>query len=518
MPLTMSMEILAEGGSCLMPDLTLVGMRDVRAHRWIALERPPVSLQITAVRQSDEAVHVQIRERGQGDAETPPTMPIIEGVMVFSEAHPEPPRVGRLTLDGEAQFNWAPDDLYTELMFHGPSMQGVASMNRVGVDGAEATLAVLPTEGMFARGDASKLVIDGNLLDQVGQVIGFWAAQVPDSPCLVPPFRLDTLHLYGAPLRAGSHVTCQARTTLTADRQVRSEFDVIDPSGRPWARLEGWQNRRFPLPPAFYRYLLSTRDLFLSRSWTVPAMDGVDGCRAFQLGVRHFLDGWFTTHGGFWRRVLAHLVLGRRERELWYAMRGTDSRRTEWLLGRMVAKDAVRHLLRERHGLELCPADVEILPDRAGRPTVVGRWAQRVPAVPTVSISHTAGLAVALVGSGESDLGVGVDLEHIDRMTQDVRALAFSETERRLLTTLQPSDGAEWSLRFWCAKEAVAKALGEGMRRGPQALVVLSADPQNGAVDVAVADDEESIAARTIRDGDFVVATSAISAQRSISA
>jgi len=238
----------------------------------------------------------------------------------------------------------------------------------------------------------------------------------------------------------------------------------------------------------------------------------------YRLGVTDFLDGWFTTHGGFWRRVFVHLVLGRREREIWHGMKTPDARRVEWLLGRMAAKDAVRHLVRERDGLALCPADVEILPDENGRPVVAGRWTAHVSAVPVVSIAHAEGHAVAIAGYGASGFGLGVDLERIDRMTSAVEELAFTPEEEHLLSGLRHRDESEWPLRFWCAKEAVAKAIGEGMRRGPRGFVVRRVDPDNGAMDVSVAGDGVTMAAFTARDGDLVVAASSIGAQRSMGA
>ena len=41
MPLAMSIEILAEAASCLLPGRTVIGMRDLRAHRWLAFQETP---------------------------------------------------------------------------------------------------------------------------------------------------------------------------------------------------------------------------------------------------------------------------------------------------------------------------------------------------------------------------------------------------------------------------------------------------------------------------------------------
>jgi len=130
------------------------------------------------------------------------------------------------------------------------------------------------------------------------------------------------------------------------------------------------------------------------------------------------------------------------------------------------------------------------------------------------------GLAAALTQAaifGSLILTAAVGFGVASYMLLGDAALAFGAAERDLLSSLEPSECREWPLRFWCAKEAVAKALGEGMRRGPRALVVQSANTQSGVVDVSVADGE-AIAACTMRAGDFVVATSAIAAHRGGSA
>ena len=47
--------------------------------------------------------------------------------------------------------------------------------------------------------------------------------------------------------------------------------------------------------------------------------------------------------------------------------------------------------------------------------------------------------------------------------------------------------GTEWLIRLWCAKEAVAKALGRGMAGGPWNVVIWSVDLQSGLVGIRLA-------------------------------
>jgi phosphopantetheine--protein transferase-like protein len=237
--------------------------------------------------------------------------------------------------------------------------------------------------------------------------------------------------------------------------------------------------------------------------------------------------GFFTAHGGLWQNVLASLVLSPQERGLWRGLKTPAPRRLEWLLGRVAAKDAVRHHLRERYGLSLCPADVEILPDELGRPVAHGRWAEQagrsayprgaypVDAVPGLSLAHASGTAVAVATGGGAR--VGVDIEPVGSMNLDVQSVAFSALEQELLARLASTTDGAWPLRFWCAKEAVSKAVGLGMIEGPGGLVVQDLDASTGEAQVslhgeiahrAAVKEGTTMTAFTAHDGEYVLALS----------
>ncbi len=93
---------------------------------------------------------------------------------------------------------------------------------------------------------------------------------------------------------------------------------------------------------------------------------------------------------------------------------------------------------------------------------------------------------------------------------------AFTEAERKLLSELS-TDRTETLTRFWCAKEAVSKALGQGMIEGPQSVVVTEFDPASGEVIVEISErfasrlteevDQTPLVVETLRKEDFIVAT-----------
>jgi phosphopantetheine--protein transferase-like protein len=212
---------------------------------------------------------------------------------------------------------------------------------------------------------------------------------------------------------------------------------------------------------------------------------------------------------------LAHLLLSPGEWEFWRQMRAVNKRRHEWLLGRAVAKDAVRRLVEEHAGARLAPADIEIRPDPYGRPEAVGPFAARLGIQPVISISHSHGTAVALAALCSGQL-VGIDLENLARRREDFEAIAFSPDERRMLAAMPRESQQEWALRMWCAKEAVAKALGRGFSMGIQAFHITSAETRSGVLQLELCDTAlehfprlrgRSIMAYTGREEDFVFST-----------
>jgi phosphopantetheinyl transferase (holo-ACP synthase) len=109
-----------------------------------------------------------------------------------------------------------------------------------------------------------------------------------------------------------------------------------------------------------------------------------------------------------WLKTLAYLVLSRRERAAWDNLQASAKQRYDWLLGRCAAKDAVRMLIQERFGEQLCAADVEIVADAAGHLSVEGAWKQRLGISPAVAIANS-GVAGAVAALAAADLA-GIDL------------------------------------------------------------------------------------------------------------
>jgi phosphopantetheinyl transferase len=168
---------------------------------------------------------------------------------------------------------------------------------------------------------------------------------------------------------------------------------------------------------------------------------------------------------GLGRIVMAHSMLGRAERQFWYSLPERGPRRVEWLMGRIVAKDAVRKWAAGHLNLFLAAVDIEIRQTEAGKPFAVCPHIQQD--VPDVSISHSGGHTIALLAAEGQRIGTDYQLIANIRACQ-LPDIAFSETEHLHLRHSGPFLRDRSIITLWSVKEAAAKAAGTGLEGRPK--------------------------------------------------
>jgi phosphopantetheinyl transferase len=521
----MSVELMAEAAALLLPGLVPIGARNVRAHRWIIVEEAGCELTLAA-RRDGEGREVLVRLL-EGDASGARTLSA-EGTIVFGARHEAPPAAGAppAPLRAPRPHRVAPEAYYRrEVMYHGPAFQSVALVERCGDDGVDALLRIPPPSRLFPSGSASRLLLDPVLLDAAGQAVGFWTADRLERGFATFPVGFESLTLHRPPSAVEQPVRCHARSRLLDGDRIRSDLDFVDASGRVALRLVGWEDARFDFPRSFVRFVLAPRDVVLGAPWPAAAVPVPDGASLRCTRLDPLPDGVFA--GGLWPSAVARIVLTPRERDVWRALTGGDRRRRDWLMGRLAAKDAVRTFLAEHRRVALCPGDIEIVADEHGRPMVDAALGDRFGCRLHLSITHAGGTAAAAVaegegeGEGEGIVGIGIDIEPLGRRHDGLDRAAFLDEERAFLDALAADRRAEWSLRLWCAKEAVAKALGRGLAGIPSSLPVREVDEARGLVVLSVERGGElarlvpalagrRIRALTGRDGDLMFASAVV--------
>lgn len=477
-PFTMSMELLAEAASILLPDKTLIGMKEVRGYRWVTVEYGKLALRLIAKRKPgtneiDVRLHLADGQPGSNIK-----MPLIEGVMVFGDEYYPAPTPQPLILQNEHPSRWNPSNIYAEGLFHGDDFRAIAAVTRTGDNGLEAILQALPRHHHFHNRQPNYLT-DPAILDAAGQVVGLWTMENLSEGFIIFPYRLGEIRFYRPPILYPEQATFRAKVGLTEDGRTYSDIDILDPQGNMWMQLLSWEDKRFfGLTWHFYRFELNPPTNMLSLPWTT--VQNQLGNETVCVRLPEFPEGFFEASHGLWGRVLAHLVLTRRERAEWIQMEAPTKRKLDWLLGRAAAKDAVRYFLKQKYGILLCPADIEIDNDEYRRPIVKGEWQKQIGQPIYISITHTErGMAAALAGHKEQ---IGIDIELETQMVTNVLDSSFASTEQLLIKQQPASEAEKWFLRLWCAKEAVGKAFGRGLAQGPLSFLAEKIDADQGLI------------------------------------
>ena len=136
-------------------------------------------------------------------------------------------------------------------------------------------------------------------------------------------------------------------------------------------------------------------------------------------------------------------------------------RRRDWRLGRFTAKAAVAARL------DIAPIRVEVLAEPGGGPIVTVDGA---PAAVSLSISHRANRALVVVD--DADRRVGCDLEVIEPRSEAFVAEWLAPAEQALMRRTIVEHRPFLANLVWTAKEASAKARGEGLRLNVRRAVV----------------------------------------------
>ncbi|MBD0747808.1 beta-ketoacyl synthase [Streptomyces sp. CBMA152] len=419
------------------PGQRAVAVHDVRLEKWVSAV-PAVDVTVTA------------RPQGQGRMAVA-FGPYARATVQLAPAYPPPPPAPPLDTTGERPPEIRAAQLYEDRwMFHGPAFRGVTGLTAIGPAHVRGTITAPPAPGA--------------LLDNVGQLLGYWLMSTHPVRTVIFPVAIGEVRFHGPQPPTGTPVDCHATITSLTEDTLLADVRLTLPDGTVWAEISDWRDRRF---------------------------SGLDARKSGGYPERRALSdprpgGWFLLRD-VWpdlasRDLLMRTQLGAREREL-YEARPPRGRR-QWLLGRIAAKDAVRRWLWEHGEGAVFPAEIEIVNEESGRPRAVGVHGRVLPPL-ELSLAHRDELAVAIVRPDSHP--VGIDIEHVTDRTPDTHHVALGHAELALLarlTTTTDDSEALWFTRFWAAKEAAAKAEGTGFGGRPHAFAVMEATPEDLVVAV----------------------------------
>ncbi|WP_158633515.1 type I polyketide synthase [Tautonia sociabilis] len=488
LPFTVMAEMLADAAARLRPGEALVGLRDVRARRWIRYEADPIRLDVAVEPDPDRPGEVLALLSNRGPAGGEPIdrdQSEVEAVALFAPTRREPPDPMPFDLGPDAEpSRFTAESMYGEQwLFHGPALRAVVGVGSVSDRGIEGTIRVLPRRALRRKPDDPRPITDPIVLDAFTHLLGLWGLERLAEGDVLFPLRLGELAIFGDDPPEGTDVSCRIVIKEVDRLRVRVDAELVRPDGLVWMRLTDWEDWRFYWPPRY-------RDVFRMPN-RVLVGEPLDLPGAPPDAVAVWLQPPLDMGRPIWRDVLEQIQLSPEERAGCLRPVGPEERRTLRLWGRIAAKEAARRLWLAEGGPAVYPADLTIEPDPTGRPRLRSRLEPERDDLPAVSIAHTEGVAVGL-SCRDPFAFVGIDVEPIVPRSPSFEDLAFSPAERSLLDRFPREDRAGWIARLWCAKEALGKATGLGMIAGPSSVAVVDVDPDSGRLAALLGPDLES--------------------------
>ena len=441
-PATTIVHHIMEAAERAAPGMRAVAVHGARFDQWLTAT-PAVDVPVTAVPDGPGRLAVSFGPRARA-------------VVELAARHPEtPPTPWRTDPASERAPDHTAAQLYDERwMFHGPAFQGVTELTAIGDSHVRGVLTTPPAPGA--------------LLDNVGQLLGYWIMATRTERTVVFPVQMRHMRFYGPHPRPGTDVDCLVRITSLTDTVLEADVQLVVGS-EVWAELTGWQDRRFDNDP-------QTRPVE-----RFPERNTLSQVRPGGWSLLH--ERWpdLASRDLIMRNSLSGAERSEYER---HAPRG----RRQWLLGRIVAKDAVRQWLWDHGEGPVFPAEIRVRNDESGRPYVTGLHGRDLPPL-DISLAHRAEAGVAIVRPHRPEPGPGIDIEEVVERDVQTIEIALGEDELRLLGARCAATGepeALWFTRFWAAKEAVAKAEGTGFRGRPRDFTVLEAAAGDAGVRLLV--------------------------------
>jgi hypothetical protein len=379
MPMTATLEIMAETASLLAPGQKVVGTRGLQALRWINFEAPSfrTALTITARVSGPGRVRVEVRCAPSDNADAPDIVAV--STILLADRYPDPPAPHPVALTNPRPPACTAAEMYSShRLFHGPAFQGVTTLSAVADDGVHGMLTMLPKAGVLASDAAPSFHIDPFLFDVAGQLVGYWPSEYVPEGYVVLPVGVAEVTLYAEPPPPGAAVDCRVRITDVNPRQIRGDIDLVADDGRLLMRVERWEDWRFYWPDRIFDFWRFPDREANGIRVELPDHPDVECRRIDAMGE--------IDNNGLWEVLWMQMILNGRELDACRRIADRDARRV-WLLRRSVAKDAVRMWLRRHAGFEVSASDIEIDDNGNGSIRAAGRWTTRVARAPHVAVA-----------------------------------------------------------------------------------------------------------------------------------
>ncbi len=477
LPLTAALELMAEAAALLEPGKVVAKFEHIRAMKRIRVGSAGCRITVSAVRFEDDlelvkaAIHMHVDAPGDEPLDEAPAMSCQIRFAKEYAAAGTTMELKTLVDDWRAP-NISPEQLYSmDTMFHGPRMQSVASITKVGKKQILGKIVGREAHDWLVGKNAVNFVTNPLLLDNATQLVLFHLYEHGQQANALLPFLVESLEIHADLNNLRGEVTVFAQLTAITQRGTEANVHLIAADGKLVAQFHTICSRRIVLDEPWQQFvrlpaLISlgremenlTSTLPLPQSWSAILMP------AQELPEDDVTLSWCLDY-----------VLHPSELRFLERFFKNNQRRREWISGRIAAKEAVKLLISRLANFELCPADILIASDESGKPWVQGDFINNLGWAPLISLTHKGENVMAIAAHPSVGLSIGVDMEEATAREEDFDRLALSDQEQEMLRLAPKEKKEEIIALLWAAKEAAAKASGLGLRNNPKSVEIRNA-------------------------------------------
>ncbi len=481
--LTAGAEMMAELAKRLVPKRRVAALENLQSAKALVFGKGRLKLRLRAERVAAAdpkyaAVKVQIREDVPDGAWTWPAM---ETTVLLAETDAQPDAFVAEPMDKPRNVHWTDRDIYPERLSSGSLLQWIREADVWSEAGLDYTVEVPPLDGALTYTRMPVWEINPQLMAAVTDGFALWRSHGRLGGAFSYAFRMRRLKLCTEVFPEGGEVKCYLRLSGVTPKSHIADIRVTDGNGNVLAELSGFEELVERVPETYRRLVLSPATAYLTEKLQSD-LYGDPECAVASAMITDVPYPLFERHECLWLKTVSQIALGPAERRQFSELTGTVSRRTEWLFGRIAAKEAVRRYLSDFHQARWADADVQIWADDQGKPHPLGPWSDFISTKIDLAIAHTAQFVVAVTAGNAR---AGIDVEAVGRdLSEEFAHGVFTPEELELAALSVNAPNA--MIRFWCAKEAVSKALGTGIRFPPKELQVASFKPETGEMGVVL--------------------------------
>lgn len=408
--------------------LKVVGVREVRAAKWIEIE-PKQLVQVQAYWHDDNEVFVEILGH-------------LTAIVCVALQAPQAPQIQFLPQKNERQAPLTAQEVYSRRwMFHGPAYQGISQLLGISPSGIRGTI----------RNDG----VPGALLDNVGQLFGLWVMLTQSEDRVVMPVRLASFQLFGPPPKLGDELQCTVEITQVDRREVKADMTLWY-QGQVWARCEAWRDWRFETSGRLWSLMRYPEQSLYSSILTQKGQVVISLAEGISAAASS-------------REFLVGRCLNRQERKEYRELNNQQQR--DWLAGRIASKDALRQWLWSQGARPIYPVEIALKPREVNRapsyllkecssdlwPYVTKKVKTEAQSHLSLSITHCEGLALAALNTSQTSHAIGIDLSLMTAREPSWAQVSFLPDELARLEALPTSRQQEALSLWWAIKEATAK-------------------------------------------------------------